>query len=450
MGDAPPRQGRARRLPAFLKRRLPTSLWGRALLIIVLPVAIMQVAVTWAFFDAHWETVTARLSDGLAGDVAWVTRSVRDDPKALPAIARRAEETLQLSVALYPGRKLPTARRRPLFLALDRSLQRALDERLDDPFWFDTTRYPAFVDIRVQTAGGVLRVIAPRDRASATRGHIFVLWLAGATVLLTSVAILFIRNQVRAIERLAAAAEAFGRGAEVRDFKPYGAREVRQAASAFLDMRERILKQLEQRTTLLASVSHDLRTPLTRLKLELAMAEPSEAREAMKADLADMEHTIDEYLDFARGQANEAVEPIALEPLLRQVAENARRTGAQVTLAVEPGLTAAVRPNAFRRALANLVMNAAAHGEKIRMQAAAFERDALEIHVEDDGPGIAEDRYEEALRPFARLDESRNPNRKGVGLGLAIARDVARGHGGEITLSRSDMGGLKATIRLPK
>jgi two-component system osmolarity sensor histidine kinase EnvZ len=328
-------------------------------------------------------------------------------------------------------------------------LKHALAERLDQPFWFNTTRYPAYVDIRVQLPQGVLRVIAPRERAFATRGNIFILWLVGATTVLTAVAILFIRNQVRAIERLAAAAEAFGKGAEVPDFKPYGATEVRQAASAFLAMRERIQRHLEQRTALLASVSHDLRTPLTRLKLELALSEPSKRADAMKRDLSEMEHMIDEYLAFARGQAGEGVEIVGVRGLIEEVGEGARRAGAEVEVAADPELEAAVRPNAFKRALSNLIMNAAAHGEKVRVAARPLPSGGLEIAVDDDGPGIPPEQYEEAFRPFSRLDEARNQNLKGVGLGLAIARDVARGHGGDVVLERSTLGGLRAVVRLP-
>ncbi len=435
----------------MLKRRLPTTLWGRAVLIIVLPVAVMQIAVTWAFFEAHWETVTARLSLGLAGDVAWAVESYEEDPRpqTLQHIADRAERSMQLSVALQPGRKLPAGPSRSRFEPLDRSLRKALDERLDEPFWFDTRRYPAYVDIRVQTPQGVMRIIAPRDRAFATSANIFILWMVGATVFLMAISILFIRNQVRAIERLAAAAEAFGKGVDPPDFKPYGAREVRQAAKAFIDMRERIQRHIEQRTALLASVSHDLRTPLTRLKLELALAEPSSRIQAMKGDLSEMEHMIDEYLAFARGQAGEAVERIGVRTLIEEVGEGARRAGAAVEVTAEAGLSASVRPNALRRALSNLIMNAAAHGEHVRVAARTLPSGALEIAVDDDGPGIPPDRYEEAFRPFSRLDESRNQNLKGVGLGLAIARDVARGHGGEVTLERSALGGLRAVVRLP-
>ena len=436
----------------WIKRQMPKTLFGRSLLIIVLPVAIMQIAVTYVFFDAHWQTVTSRLSEGLAGDIAWAVESYQEDPSAaaFAKLSKRAEDSMGLSIALQPGRTLPKGRHDSLFAPIDQAMQRALNERLDEPFWFDTTRYPAYVDIRVSVNGGVMRILAPRDRAFATQGHIFVLWMTVATVVLTALSILFIRNQVRAIERLANAAEAFGRGGEAQTFKPHGAREVRRAAYAFLDMRERIQRHIEQRTTLLASVSHDLRTPLTRLKLALALAEPSKRNDAMKGDLAEMEHMIDEYLAFARGEGGEAVETVSLRALLEQVSEGALRAGAQVSLEADAGLTAAVRPNALKRALSNLVMNAAVHGERVEVAARPRAQGGIEIVVDDDGPGIPEGQYEEAFKAFGRLDEARNQNTKGVGLGLAIARDVARGHGGDISLDRSPLGGLRAVVRLPR
>ncbi|WP_332046344.1 ATP-binding protein [Phenylobacterium sp.] len=436
---------------------MPKTLFGRSLLIIVLPVALMQIAVTYIFFDAHWQTVTSRLSEGLAGDIAWAVESYQDDPSpaAFAKLSTRAEGSMGLSIALQPGRQLPATRRdppvlfEPFFAPIDRSLERALEERLDTPFWFDTTRYPAYVDIRVAVPGGVLRVLAPRDRAFATQGHIFVLWMTVATVLLTAIAILFIRNQVRAIERLANAAEAFGRGGDVPAFKPHGAREVRRAASAFLDMRSRIQRHIDQRTTLLAAVSHDLRTPLTRLKLALALAEPSKRNAAMKKDLAEMEHMIDEYLAFAKGEGGEVVETVRLRPLIEEVSEGAVQAGSRVDITADPELTASVRPQALKRALSNIVMNAAVHGERVEIMARTRPAGGVEIVVDDDGPGIPVERYEDAFKAFGRLDEARNQNTKGVGLGLAIARDVARGHGGDITLDRSPLGGLRAVVRLP-
>ncbi len=438
-------------IPRQIKRWLPTSLFGRSLLIIVLPIALMQLAVTWIFFDAHWQTVTSRLSDGLAGDIAWAVESYNDDPRpeVLARIAERAEKSMSLSIVLLEDKTLPRQQPSSIFAALDRALDRALSEKLDVPYWYDTIRFPAYVDIRVQAPDGVLRIIAPRDRAYATQGHIFIFWMALATLLLTAIAILFIRNQVRAIERLADAADTFGKGGDVDDFKPYGAKEVRQAAQAFIAMKNRIQRHIDQRTAMLASVSHDLRTPLTRLKLELALAEPSKRIEAMKSDLSEMEHMIDEYLAFARGEGGEAVEPVTLWKLIHAVGEDAARAGAKVEIDADPHLQLSLRPHAMRRALSNLVMNAAAHAGRIAITVKATPAGGVEIIIDDDGPGIPPEQFEEAFKPFNRLDESRNQNEKGVGLGLAIARDVARGHGGDLTLDRAPLGGLRAVFRLP-
>ncbi|MGH6985417.1 MAG: ATP-binding protein [Caulobacteraceae bacterium] len=433
----------------LLRRRAPTSLFGRSLLIIIVPAALMQIAVTYGFFEAEWRTVNARLAESFAGEAALVVHSYEADPTpaGMARIAGEAQ-TLGLSVVLEPAASLPRGRRPVGISAVNASLGKALAQRIAAPFWFDAARYPAYVDVRIKAPQGVIRIIVPKDRVIATRAYIFLLWLIGASVLLTGIAIGFIRNQVRAIERLAAAAEAFGRGIDA-PFKPYGAREVRQAARAFLAMKARIQRHVEQRTHLLASVSHDLRTPLTRLKLELALSRPSPRREAMKRDLAAMEEMIDEYLAFARGEGGEEVEAIDVGCLIEEVAADHRRSGARIQTRAEAGLLALVRPNALKRALANLLANALAHGERVEI-AAKSGPDMIEILVDDDGPGIAPERLEEALAPFTRLDRARNQNAKGVGLGLAIARDVARGHGGEITLGVSPLGGLRAALRLPR
>lgn len=433
-----------------IKRFLPKGLFQRSLLIIVLPVALMQAAVTWAFFEQHWQTTTARLSETVAGDVSMVTALYQDaGPGGFDEVARIAFETTGLSVDFREEDVLPTTRRTAFFRVLDRTLRRALSTRLDEAFWFDTTRYPEYVDIRVAVDGGVLRFIAARERVFATTGHIFVIWLFGASALLSTVAILFIRNQVKPIRQLAEAAEAFGRGQDVERFKPAGAREVRQAAHAFLDMRARLKRQLEQRTQLLAGVSHDLRTPLTRLRLQLALMPASEERDAAQRDLRDMETALEEYLAFARGQAGEEPGAVDLVVLCETLSDDAAREGIDIPLdyAIDT-LVIHGREGALKRALGNLVNNAAAHGGTVRLSVAQNGGRA-EITVDDDGPGIAAQDREDAFKPFSRLDESRNANRNGVGLGLAIARDTIRAHGGELRLEDSPLGGLRARVTLP-
>nr|WP_189488442.1 ATP-binding protein [Asticcacaulis endophyticus] len=448
--------------PKFIKRSIPKTLWGRALLIIVLPVALMQFAVTWAFFDMHWETVTARLSEGLVGDIVWAVDAYEADPTTqnMTRISEQAQKAMQLSIVYQPHKALPERRRPNPWAALDRSLKRALQNQLDDPFWFDTTRYAGAVDIRVQVDGGVMRIIAPRERAFATRAHIFILWMGGATFFLTTISILFIRNQVRAIERLARAAEAFGKGEDDPGFKPYGAAEVRAAAHAFLKMKARIQRHIEQRTTLLASVSHDLRTPLTRLKLELAMAPQDTATERMKQDVSEMAYMIDEYLAFARGEMQDTQEDVSINGLLAALNDSIERSGHKLQLSpLSEDVTISAREMGLQRALTNLIMNGFHHAKVVAVSAevevkATINKTGgparlLHIYVDDDGPGIAPDKREDAMKAFSRLDESRNQNVKGVGLGLSIAHDIIRGHGGELVLDQSPLGGLRADIRLP-
>lgn len=431
-------------------RWAPRGLFARSLLIIVLPVALLQIVVTYLFFDLHWEQVSRRLSEAAAADIAHVSDLYVADPspEAVAALTRQARERLRLSVRFWPGARLPERERAAAIPAFDRTLRRALDGSLDRPFWFDTRQYEAYVDVRVQVPGGLLRFLVFRDRVFASTGAIFLGWVIAATVLLTTVAVLFIRNQVRPMERLADAAERFGRGESVA-LRPAGSAEVRRAATAFLHMRARIQRHIEQRTNLLASVSHDLRTPLTRLKLELAMLPPGTDVAAAQADVLQMERMLDEYLDFARGQWAEEPEAIDLAALIREVLVQARRMG---TVIDETGLDATLpvvaRPGALQRCIANLTDNAASFGTRVAVSSAR-DGDAVFVHVDDDGPGIAPELHAEALRPFSRLDPARNQNRKGVGLGLAIARDAARSHGGDLMLSRSPLGGLRVTVRLP-
>jgi two-component system, OmpR family, osmolarity sensor histidine kinase EnvZ len=450
----------AGRITRFIKLKLPKTLWSRALLIIVLPILIMQVAITWVFFDRHWETVTAKLAEGLAGDIAWAVSAYQavPTPLSLERINAEASKNMQLSIVLQPRQDLPKTPSRTNFAVLDRTLTKAFEDQLDSPFWFDTSRYPGVVDIRVKVKGGVLRIIAPKDRAFATTGYIFIFWVLGATIVLTTVAILFIRNQVRAIERLSHAAEAFGRGEEDPNFKPYGATEVRAAAQAFLQMKARIQRHIEQRTTLLASVSHDLRTPLTRLKLELEMMKPDKGRERMKSDVSEMAYMIDEYLAFARGESQETNETVLMSDLIAELSQSLLRSGYQLGVQDDQGPSLnkpiSLRPIAIMRALSNLVINGFHHARLVRLSYhqghnTKTSAEQFIIHIDDDGPGIAADRREDAFKAFNRLDAARNQNIKGVGLGLSIARDIIRGHGGELILEDSPLGGLRATVILP-
>jgi two-component system osmolarity sensor histidine kinase EnvZ len=451
-GRAAARRAERRRRTPFLKRFLPRTLFGRSLLIIVTPVILAQAVATWIFYDRHWDTVTNRLAYAVAGDIATVIAMLERDPSqdGRDWTLATAARTTDLIVTLEPDQTLPD-KRPELSGLLERTLGKALDERVGRPFTINTRVAHEWYEIRVQMADGVLSVMSPERRLFTPTSYIFILWMVGSAIVLFAVAILFMRNQIRPIKRLAIAADALGKGRDVSNFKMEGATEVRQAASAFLLMRERIQRQINQRTEMLAGVSHDLRTPLTRMKLALDMIEDPDLDpevEELKADVAEMETMIEGYLAFARGEGTEAVQPTDLTRLLNEVAAGARRDGTEVTLTAPDGLILPLRPNAVRRCIANLLVNAGRHAGTAWVKAERKDG-VIEITVDDDGPGIPAYLRDDVFKPFFRVDSSRNLDTGGSGLGLTIARDVARGHGGDITLDDSPYGGLRAVIRLP-
>ncbi len=433
-----------------LRDYLPKGLYWRTLLIIVVPAAVLQLIITLVFLDDHWQATSKRMSQGVAADVALLIQTYEHAPT--PQTFAHIEDmarTLRLDVSLEPGAVLEGRRCGAGTAVLDRYLDTALEQQLARQVWYDSSCPGNQVNIRVPIPEGVFVVHAYKDRVQARSGPLFVAWIFGATIFLGVVSIIFIRNQVRPIETLAAAMERFGRGEdEGLIFRARGAREVRQATHAFFDMRARIRRFIDQRAQLLAGVSHDIRTPITRLKLQFAMMPPSPELDDAKRDIADMETTLEEYLAFARGETTEEKITADIGRIAADVVHDAKRSGAEIEISASGDLTASVRAGALHRCLANLVDNAAAHGDHVKLTA---RRDGsiVEVTIDDDGPGIAPEQYEDAFRPFSRLDETRTRNAKGVGLGLAIARDAARQHGGDITLSKSPLGGLRATLRLP-
>ncbi len=430
----------------ILKRFLPKSLLGRSLLIICLPLILVQLISAWVFYDRHVETVTRRMAASLAGDVVTITNHLRDypGPKNQAWILAEARRHMALDVRLERGAKLPSA---PV-ADTDNEIHRTFREIIRLPYILDSEAPSKQIRIRVETPGGVLHVLASRKRLYTVTTTIFVSWSVGSSILLLLVAVLFMRNQVRPIRRLAEAAEGFGKGRQMANFKPSGAREVRQAAQAFIRMRDRIKRQISQRTEMLAGVSHDLRTPLTRMRLLLELMPNSPEAKELRANIKEMELTVDEYLAFARGEGSEAPVDTDLTALLGEVIEGARHGGRRIDLRAVGKLTVPVRPNAFRRCVTNIIVNAFSHAETVSVEARRRGR-VVRIVIDDDGPGIPSARREEVFKAFVRLDDARSPDSAGVGLGLTIARDIMRGHGGEITLSESPSGGLRAELSLP-
>ncbi|MBT5780496.1 MAG: HAMP domain-containing protein [Rhodospirillaceae bacterium] len=440
---------------SLLKHLTPKRLFWRSLLILLIPMVLLQGVVAYIFFERHWDTVSRRLALGLTGDIIYVMRTMQKYPEDefREWTLRAAHREMQINAVFEKGAQLP-AEAPPLGSSnMDRMLHHALSERLIIPFHIDTRRDDKNISVRIELKEGVLDILTPRKRMFSTTVYIFVLWMVGTALVVTAIAIFFLRNQIQPIRRLARAAEAFGKGREEVDFKPGGASEIRQAAAAFIDMRGRIARHIDQRTEMLAGVSHDLRTPLTRIKLQLTMlreSSPDTGAEIsdLESDIAEMEKMIDEYLAFARGQGGEAPVPADLSALLSDIVEGARRNGTVLELDAEAALNLPLQPNAIKRCLTNLIDNAVRYGEQVEIRARRV-GESVEVLVEDDGPGIPPESIEDVFKPFYRLDNSRNPNYAGAGLGLAIARDVARSHGGDIMLQKSALGGLRAVLRLP-
>jgi two-component system osmolarity sensor histidine kinase EnvZ len=354
----------------------------------------------------------------------------------------------ELDLAFYPDRPLSPVQPQDGDRMVASPLIGALNERVDRPYRIDFASDPRRILVSVQLANGVLDVGIPRQRLYSSTTYIFVMWMVGSSIILFAVALMVMRNQVRALRRLAEAAESFGKGRDVQRFKLEGATEIRQAAAAFLIMRDRIQRQISQRTEMLAGVSHDLRTPLTRMKLALALLVEGLAVDELKSDVADMEKMVQGYLDFARGEGTEAPVDTDLAILLEEVAGAARREGASLSLTTPAEYGISLRPNSMKRCIVNLVSNAKRHGSHIWLTALPG-RNGVDILIDDDGPGIPPEQRDAVFRPFFRLDPSRNLATGGVGLGLTIARDVARGHGGDLTLEGSPQGGLRARVHLP-
>ncbi|MEZ5667707.1 MAG: ATP-binding protein [Alphaproteobacteria bacterium] len=432
-----------------IKAILPHTLLGRALMIIVTPAILLQLLLLVIFYENHWDLIARRLAAAVVAEISAMT-AVRDivDLTHPGQTERIAYQTLELRLDFRPGEALPRPLPEPDGDMLYQKLAAELEDRIGRPFVIDVDYTERQVKIAVEYPDGVLNVIAPRERLFTSTSYIFVFWMVGASVVLFTIAIIFMRNQIRPIRRLARAADRFGKGQDVGEFRAQGASEVRQAARAFSLMRGRIMRQIAQRTEMLAGVSHDLKTPLTRMKLQLAMLGDGPDVADLKADIEEMEHMIGGYLAFARGEGEETPVPTDIDSLLEEVVVSARRQGGEVAFDARTGLNMIVRPNALKRCVANLVSNAVRHAEQVRVTARASAT-VLEVLVEDNGPGIPEDQREEVFRPFYRLDPSRNPKTGGVGLGLSIARDIARGHGGELSLGQSTMGGVRAVLRLP-
>jgi two-component system osmolarity sensor histidine kinase EnvZ len=442
--------------PDALERVMPRTLMARVSVTIVVPLILVQIISTYVFYGNLWNTMARRMAADLAGDIGFVAQALHDAPDQAQrdAVTRNAQANMELQISFAPDVTLTGAGVISAHAPGRPRLEQELWSGLQRPFAVDflALRSGGLVSVRVQETNGVLTVLLPRARIfSNNTTLVFVVWMVGSSMLLFGVATAYLRNQVATVRRLARAADAFGKGREVADFPDVGAFEVRQAARAFNIMRGRIQRQIAQRTEMLAGVSHDLRTPLTRMKLQLEMMPNTQAEDiaALREDVVEMERMLDAYLAFARGEGTEPPAQTDLGELVETIVARFRREGADITLHKPPtSLAVVLKPVAYDRSLSNLIGNAMRYARGIVVTAHRV-GEFVHVDVDDDGPGIRADRREEAFRAFHRLEPSRNPKTGGVGLGLTIARDIVRGMGGDIVLGDSPMGGLRASLRVP-
>ena len=413
------------------------------ILILIVPMIIFVVSMTLFFFYTHVEQVNAKLSRAVAEELAFVINHHEEHPEQFDDMARSISASGLMSLSFTPDAKQLTP---PPGNECCDQLRDEMRIRFGGQPWVFRYLPDDLLTIRIIGPRGMYEARMDRKRVIIITAHIFIVWTVAFSVLLLLTSYLFLRNQVRSILQLAWAADAFGRGEDVPNFKPSGAIEVRKAARSLLRMRNRIRRYADQRTAMLAGVSHDLRTPLSRLKLELALAPKDFETGPAKNDILEMERMLDGYLAFARGEEGEQPVQSDLATITRE-AVSAAAARSQLEVIATP-VPMRLRPLALKRAISNLANNAADYGKRVRLTVAATATEATVV-VEDDGPGIPQENYEDAFRPFSRLDASRNQNVSGVGLGLTIARDTARAHGGDVTLGESELGGLRATIRLP-
>jgi two-component system osmolarity sensor histidine kinase EnvZ len=438
------------RFTRWLRAVMPHGLYARALLIVIMPLVVLQSIVAFLFVERQSSVVNYYLSSAVTREIATLIDVYKTFPPGTnrAQLRRIAQDRLGLVVDFLPVTDLPPPGPKPFFSSLDQELSNEIRKQVGLPFWIDTVGRSSIVEIRIKLDDTIMRVFAPRADAYNSNSLVFLMWMVLTSVVVLTIAILFLRNQIKPIVRLADAAEAFGKGREAPNFRPRGAREVRRAAAAFLEMKTRIERSIEQRTTMLAGVSHDLRTVLTRFKLELALLGDSPEVEAIKKDVDEMAAMLEAYLAFARGDTGEQSAPTDIAALLEELRLDIERHGHRATVAFHGPAEVTVRPAAFKRCLANLVSNAARFASTVAITGHRDHR-WLTVTVDDDGPGIPQQLREDVFKPFLRLDDARNQDEGGTGLGLAIARDIARSHGGDITLGASPMGGLRATVKVP-
>ena len=431
----------------FIKKILPKRLFYRSLLIVAAPIILLQIIITVVFFDSLWIKANKGMTRSLVSEI----RTLYDIYKS-PDMAQRQSiidlynQNFDFVIAFKENEILPKNTTERWYSPMDRSLRRELKAIFPNSYWFDTTSYKEIVELRIKYKDGFLQIFFPKHKIAPSSARIFALWITFPGLLLIFIAIVFLKNQTRPIINLARAAERFGKGEFIKEFRPSGAREIRQAAYEFDKMRKRISVHLNQRSEMLSGISHDLRTPLTRLKLQLALLKQQDLAKKMSDDIEEMERMLNEYLEFSRNQKNEDTEIINIKSLIIDLVKKYDKK--KIKTDFDGDIKIHLRQNTFGRCLNNLINNGLSYGEKVEITTKKTIGDLI-IFIDDDGPGIPQEEYEKVMKPFYRIDKSRGQNKSGVGLGLSIANDIVRSHGGNILLEKSPLNGLRVKITLP-
>ena len=431
-------------LNKIIKKLLPKGLFYRSLIIVAAPIILLQIIITIVFFDSLWIKANKGMTRSMVGEVKTLYEVYGNDQENKKIILDLYNENFDFVVTFKENEILPREKAERWFSPMDRSLRRELKPVFGGLYWFDTTTHKELVDLRIKYKNGILKIIFPKNKIAPSSARIFALWITLPGLLLILIAIIFLKNQTRPIINLAKAAESFGKGEFIKEFRPSGAKEIRQAAYEFDKMRKRITIHLNQRSEMLSGISHDLRTPLTRLKLQLALLKQQDLAKKMSEDIEEMERMLNEYLEFSRNQRKEDTEMVNLNSLITDVVQ--KYDNKKITVDSKEDLIINIRPSSIKRCLINLIDNGLSYGQKIKILTEK-KIDNMIILVDDDGPGIPVKEYQNVLKPFYRIDKSRGQNK--VGLGLSITNDIIRSHGGSISLDKSSLGGLRVKISLP-
>ena len=431
----------------IIKNILPKRLFYRSLIIVATPMILLQIIITIVFFDSLWIKANKGMTRSLVSEIHTLYDVyVGPDMEQKQTIIDLYNKNFDFVISFKKNESFPKTLEERWYSPMDRSLRRELKSTFGTRYWFDTTTYKEVVELRIKYQNGFLQIFFPKHKIAPSSVRIFALWITLPGLLLIMIAIVFLKNQTRPIVNLAKAAEKFGKGEFIREFRPSGAKEIRQAAYEFDKMRKRITIQLNQRSEMLSGISHDLRTPLTRLKLQLALLKQQDLAKKMSDDIEEMERMLNEYLEFAKYQKNEETETVSLNNIIKDITK--KYENKKINFSIEENLEINVRPNSIKRCLVNLMDNGLSYGKKVEIFAKKTSNNII-IFVDDDGPGIPEKEYQNVIKPFYRIDKSRGQNKSGVGLGLSIANDIIRSHGGNISLNKSPLQGLRVKISLP-